>query len=130
VRDRIPAGGVARSPQVIRARVRDLVGRVARPHGLDAAGLGFVLAHPRGRDVLDAVADGLPASRAQLAGSYAAWTESGNMVSASVYRALAGLARHDEPADGDAGLLLAFGTGVACEMALVRWRAGADVVYA
>jgi alkylresorcinol/alkylpyrone synthase len=117
-------------PAVIRSRVRELVTRITSPHGLDADGLGFVLAHPRGRDVLDAVADGLPANRAQLAGGYAAWADGGNMVSASIYRAFAALARDHTPADGDVGLLVAFGTGVACEMALVRWRAGTEVLYA
>jgi IstB-like ATP binding protein len=49
------------------------------------------------------------------------------MVSASIYRALAELARCEPPESGALGMLLAFGTGVACEMTLVRWRSAPDV---
>jgi 3-oxoacyl-[acyl-carrier-protein] synthase III len=50
------------------------------------------------------------------------------MVSASINRALAQAARVDPPAPDALGLLIAFGTGVACEMALVRWRSAPDAV--
>jgi alkylresorcinol/alkylpyrone synthase len=108
----------APGPALIRARVAELVKHV----GVDLARSRLVVAHPRGASVLDAVADGLSVERTKLASGYAAWERSGNMVSASVYRALALLAEDTPPRAGDIGLLIAFGTGVSCEMALARWH--------
>lgn len=108
-------------PSLIRARVRDLVGGFLATHDPEAGMPSFVAAHPRGVGVLDAVAEGLALDRSALAASYAAWEGTGNMVSASVYRVLAELSRHESPRRGDRGMLLAFGTGVACELALMRW---------
>jgi alkylresorcinol/alkylpyrone synthase len=116
-------------PNLIRSRVRELVGGLAAAHRVDPAP-AFVVAHPRGAAVLDAVAAGLSLDQARLRASYAAWERSGNMVSASIYRALAELVRLGEPERGDVGPLLAFGTGVACEMALLRWKSAPDVACA
>jgi predicted naringenin-chalcone synthase len=65
--------------------------------------------------------------RSTLAASWRAWERTANMISASIYRGLAELIR-EPPRDGDLGILLAFGTGVACEMALLRWRSAPNVV--
>ena len=116
-------------PDVIRTRARELVGRFADANGVDAESLAFVAAHPRGRTVLDAVADGLAVDRSLLAAGYDAWEDGGNMVSASIYRVLAALARRG-PARDATGAMLAFGTGVACEAAFLRWRSAPDVVAA
>ena len=123
----IASGGL---PRLIRSRVRELVDRCARAHQTDPRTLGFVVVHPRGREVIDAVADGLSCDRETVAASWAAWERSGNMVSASIYRALAELSRAGSPRHGELGMLLAFGTGVACEMALLRWRSAPAVVMA
>ena len=45
------------------------------------------------------------------------------------YRVLAALARR-APSRDAVGAMLAFGTGVACEAAFLRWRAAPDVVAA
>jgi predicted naringenin-chalcone synthase len=113
-------------PRLVRTRVHALVDRLVGDHALNADALTFILAHPRGREVIDAVADGLRVPKIRLAAAYAAWEKSGNMVSASIYRALIELCRDMRPADGDVGLLIAFGTGVACEMTLTRWRPDLD----
>jgi alkylresorcinol/alkylpyrone synthase len=115
-------------PTLVRRRVRDLVEGFAGRHGVDPGDFSFVVAHPRGAAVLEAVGEGLSIDRSKLAASWAAWAGSGNMVSASVYRAMAELTRLDPPSSADVGLLLAFGTGVACEMALLRWHAEPKVV--
>jgi 3-oxoacyl-[acyl-carrier-protein] synthase III len=64
---------------------------------------------------------------AALASAYTTWEESGNMVSASVFRAFAHLAASERTREGDVGMFLAFGTGVACEMALLRWDSPPDI---
>jgi alkylresorcinol/alkylpyrone synthase len=115
-------------PRLIRERVRGLVDTFVRDHGEEPERLGFVLGHPRNGAVLDAIADGLGVAGTTMAASRAVWESCGNMVSASIYRALAQAARVDPPAPDALGLLIAFGTGVACEMALVRWRSAPDAV--
>ena len=117
-------------PALIRSRVRQVVDACASRHQVDGRALSFVVAHPRGSAVLDAVGEGLSLDRSTLAASWTAWERSGNMVSASIYRALAELVRGDPPRDEELGMLLAFGTGVACEMTLVRWGSGPTVFYA
>lgn len=121
------AGGL---PRLIRARVGGLVTAFLGPQGPPVAALGAVLAHPRGAEVLQAVGEGLGLAPRQLAAAWAAWADSGNMVSASVFRALA----HHEAAgpapQGASGLLVAFGTGVACELARLEWTGVPAVVAA
>src|SRR5262249_35098263 len=117
-------------PRVIRSRVRGLVDDFAQAANLAAPALSFVVAHPRRGGVLDAVWDGLSLDRPALAGSWAVWEEGGNMVSASVFRALSHLSRREPPRSGDVGAMIAFGTGLACEMALLRWTDSPDVAHA
>jgi alkylresorcinol/alkylpyrone synthase len=121
----IASGGL---PRLIRSRVRRLVDDCTSAHQLDWRTLSFFVVHPRGSGVLDAVADGLSLARSKLGASWAAWEQTANMVSASVYRVFAELSRSGPPEPGDVGILLAFGTGVACEMALLRWHS-APVVF-
>jgi alkylresorcinol/alkylpyrone synthase len=123
----VPSGGL---PGLIRARVRALVSGCADAHHIDADRLSFVVAHPRGREVLQAVADGLSVERPMLAASWETWETCGNMVSASIYRALTYLSGDHAPSPGDPGIVLAFGTGVACELLLVRWRSAPHIASA
>jgi alkylresorcinol/alkylpyrone synthase len=120
----ISSGGL---PHLVRSRIRGLVSTFSGAHGVDLRMLSFVVAHPRGSPVLHAVAEGLSMERSTLAASWRAWERTANMISASIYRGLAELIR-EPPRDGDLGILLAFGTGVACEMALLRWRSAPNVV--
>jgi alkylresorcinol/alkylpyrone synthase len=114
-------------PQLIRSRVRDLVTRFTADCSVDLDACSFVLAHPRGRAVLDAVRDGLAIDPVALDAAYTVWEHGGNMVSASVYRAFAHIAESGRRSEGDVGMFLAFGTGVACEMVLLRWDSTPDV---
>ncbi|MCW5891727.1 MAG: hypothetical protein KIT14_14420 [bacterium] len=115
----VPSAGL---PRVIRSRVRRLVADCARASDVDEAAPAFVIAHPRGAAVLQAVASGLDVERNAMGASWAAWEASGNMVSASVFRALAEVDRTGTAREGDVGMMLAFGTGVACELAAIRWH--------
>jgi predicted naringenin-chalcone synthase len=115
----VPSGGL---PRLIRSRVRGLVAECAAASDVDDAAIRFVVAHPRGGAVLDAVASGMAIDPAALRASWAAWEACGNMVSASVYRALAEVPRVGGATDGDVGMMVAFGTGVACELAALRWH--------
>jgi alkylresorcinol/alkylpyrone synthase len=115
-------GASAGLPSLIRSRVGGLLSQFAEAHGVDARDLAFLAAHPRGPEVLAAVADGLSLPAETLAGSWSTWERNGNMLSASIFSALSDVARSRVPLDGDVGALVAFGTGVSCEMALLRWH--------
>lgn len=121
--------GSSALPAVVRARVGELVRGFTERHGVDADRLAFVAAHPRSPEVLEAVADGLALPPASLAGSWSAWERNANMISASVFFALAETARTHSPREGDLGALLAFGTGLACEMALLRWDRPPEIAF-
>jgi len=121
--------GSSRLPEVIRARVGGLMEAFTERHGVDGGRLAFVAAHPRSPEILDAVSDGLGLSPQSLSASWSTWEQNGNMVSASVFFALAETARTSALAAGDTGALLAFGTGVSCEMALLRWDQAPDVAF-
>ena len=46
----------------------------------------------------------------------------GNMSSASVFFVLKELQKTAPPAEGDLGLMMAFGPGLTCELVLLRWH--------
>ena len=109
-------------PRLIKNRVRDLVTVVAAECCIDPRSVSFVIGHPRGAAVLEAIAEGLAVDGGMLAASWSAWRKTANMVSASIYRGITELANGSRPSDGDLGILVAFGTGVTCEVALLRWH--------
>lgn len=114
-------------PGLVRGRVASLLEPFLARHGLAASGLAFVAAHPRGPQVLRAVADGLALAPAQIAGSQTAWDSYGNMISASLFAALAASARRAEHCPSGVAATVAFGAGTACEMMLLRWQQQADL---
>jgi alkylresorcinol/alkylpyrone synthase len=121
--------GAGNLPRLIRGRVRELVERFVTTHQIDQRELAFVLAHPRGLAVLEAVAEGLSLKPSMLRASRVAWERGANMIAASIYRVFVEFAGDDDPPKtGELGLVIAFGIGVACEMALLRWRSAPTVV--
>lgn len=115
-------------PGLIRKRVATLLDGVLAAHGLAVRDLAFVAAHPRGAPVLHAIADGLALEPDQLAGSFAAFANYGNTISASIFAVLAESARRAMVRAGrGTAALVAFGSGTACETALLRWQHAADL---
>lgn len=121
--------GAGNLPRLIRGRVGELVELFAKAHDIDPQAFSFVLAHPRGLAVLEAIAEGLSLKPSMLRASKTAWEQVANMISATIYRVFVELAQDDDPPKaGELGLMIAFGIGVACEMALLRWRSAPTVV--
>jgi alkylresorcinol/alkylpyrone synthase len=116
-------------PGLVRRRVEPLLRDVLARHGLETTKLAFVAAHPRGVQVLDAVAEGLALEPDRIAGSRETWDRHANMISASIFAALAASARRagDRRPCGVAAMI-AFGAGTACEIALLRWEQASDLV--
>jgi alkylresorcinol/alkylpyrone synthase len=121
--------GAGNLPRLIQGRVRELVERFAKAHQVDPRALAFVLAHPRGLAVLEAMAEGLSLKPSMLRASRATWERAANMIAATIYRVFVEFAEDENPPKpGELGLVIAFGIGVACEMALLRWCSAPTVV--
>lgn len=113
---------------LIRRRIASLLRALLQRHGLDPSGLAFVAGHPRSAQVLEAIGDGLALDPAQLAGSRAIWQRCGNMISASIFAALAESVRCAATrTSAGVAATVAFGAGTSCEMALLRWQQATDL---
>ncbi|HZR81846.1 MAG TPA: 3-oxoacyl-[acyl-carrier-protein] synthase III C-terminal domain-containing protein [Candidatus Binatia bacterium] len=109
-------------PRVARARLRPSVAEFLAPLGLALEDISLWAINPRSPQILEAIGDALDLSADDLAPSWTAWSRYGNTISATVYFILDTLRTEVRPPAGALGILLSFGAGVTCEMALVRWR--------
>lgn len=114
-------------PALIRRRVGSVLDGLLERQGVASSRLDFVVAHPRGPRVLDAIADGLALEPSRIAGSRTAWEKYGNMISASLFAALAESARRASASTGGLAATIAFGAGTSCETALLRWEQPGDL---
>jgi alkylresorcinol/alkylpyrone synthase/polyketide synthase Type III len=109
--------------------IRDVAGRLAKKvvtDLLDAAGLGkdrirHWILHSGGRKVIDNLRTELDLSDEQVRHSKCVLREFGNMSSPTVLFVLDETIRNSQPREGDLGVMLAMGPGLALEAALVRW---------
>jgi alkylresorcinol/alkylpyrone synthase len=109
-------------PRLLQKRLRPTVADFLRSHGLVPEDLGFHVVHPGGPKILMAVGESLGLPDDALRCSWNVLERYGNMSSATVFFVLRELQDCSPPADGDLGLMLAFGPGLTCEMVLLRWR--------
>lgn len=113
----MPQRGV---PQLVGRHLPPVVREFLEPHGLRIEDVSFWVVHPRGPQILEAVAESLHLQDKALAPSWTVWERCGNMVSATVFFALRHLQQSDPPPEGALGMMVAFGAGVSCEMVLLR----------
>ncbi len=108
-------------PDVLQAHLAEEVAALLAPHGLTRHDVGTWVVHAGGPKVLDAVAAALELPAGVLAASHASLAAVGNLSSASVLHVLHTALGRAVPAPGTAGVLMAFGPGVGCELVLLRW---------
>jgi predicted naringenin-chalcone synthase len=114
---------------ILAAEIRELAGPIIErclegllaPRGLRKEDVRFWILHPGGRKVLDAAAEYLGLSEAQLRFPRHVLRNYGNMSSPTVLFVLNEVLRSGEPQPEDYGVLLALGPGFAAEAALLRW---------
>jgi alkylresorcinol/alkylpyrone synthase len=111
-------------PRLARRRLNDLVTEFLAPYELTPEAVAFWVINPRSPRILEAMRDALHLGDDALAPTWAAWKSFGNTISATVLF-VADALRARRPSHGSLGLMLSFGAGVTCEMALVRWDGGA-----
>jgi len=109
-------------PRLIRTRLPAAIDRFLGRSGFSLGDLRFYVIHPGGPKVLEAVGASLHLTDEALRPSWGVWQAFGNLSSATVFFILRHLQECAPPPAGDVGLMLAFGPGVTCEMALLRSR--------
>jgi alkylresorcinol/alkylpyrone synthase len=96
-------------------------------HGLARRDIAFWAVHPRNPELLDPAAAGLELSADAVAPSRRVWQRIGNTMSAAVFHVLDEIRAAAPPPRGALGMIVAYGAGFACEMALLRadgWLCG------
>ena len=90
--------------------------------------VSFWIIHPGGPRVLETVSERLHLAAHEVAASWEVWRAFGNVSSATVFFILEALRRRPI-AEGQLGVMMAFGPGLSCELALLRaqgWLARTD----
>lgn len=105
-------------PRIVAEHAPGVVRRFLGQHGLVPSDLAFVVLHPGGRKVLEALERTLELDREKTAVSWDVLRDYGNQSSAAVLFVLGETLARGVP-DGH-GLLAAFGPGITVELALLR----------
>jgi alkylresorcinol/alkylpyrone synthase len=108
-------------PQLVRARIKDLVHPMLERNALKQDQLSFAVLHPGGKKVLEAVEEGLGLARDMTQPSWDVLWNYGNVSSATVLFILQEWLTTRQRTLGDFGLLAAFGPGFTSEMLLLQW---------
>ena len=98
-------------PDMIRARIRDLVRCFLERRGLAPEGIDAFVLHPGGRKLLAAIEEELALPRQRTQPSWDVLAEYGNLSSALVLFVLHEWLTRRRPAPGSLGLMAAFGPG-------------------
>jgi alkylresorcinol/alkylpyrone synthase len=109
-------------PQLIRDRIGGLVDNFLGRHSLTRSDIKAWVLHPGGQKLLSFMEEELGVSGPQVAPSWKALREYGNLSSASVLFVLNEWMCREEMRSGDLGLLAAFGPGFSAEMLLLQWN--------
>lgn len=108
-------------PEVVCAKVPQLVGEFLSRHHLTRNDVTHFLLHPGGRRVLDGLAQCLALPEERVSVSRSILREYGNLSSASVLFILDHFLTTEQTQQGERGLLLAFGPGFSAESVLLEW---------
>jgi alkylresorcinol/alkylpyrone synthase len=108
-------------PEMIRGRIRDLVGRFLARHGLCLEKIDAFVLHPGGRKLLCSIEEELGLSPDDTGPSWDVLREYGNLSSASVLFVLHEWLAKRRVAPGGYGLMAAFGPGFSAEQVLLQW---------
>jgi alkylresorcinol/alkylpyrone synthase len=109
-------------PELIRSRIRGLIGDFLARHGLRQEDIGAWVLHPGGQKLLSYVEQELGLTPEQTRPSWEVLRDYGNLSSASVLFVLEQWLREQRVEPGSFGLLAGFGPGFSAEMVLLRWQ--------
>ncbi len=108
-------------PDLIRGEIKGLVDSFLGKSGLQRNDIAAYVLHPGGRKLMDYMEAELDLCRCKTEPSWNMLSEYGNLSSASVLFVLDEWLTKRKVADGDYGLMAAFGPGFSAELLLLRW---------
>ena len=108
-------------PDVAAADLQPLVAGFLATHQLDASRIGHWMVHPGGRRIVECARDALGVGDEDLATSWKALAEHGNVGTPSILYVLKDTIEERAPAEGDYGLAVTIGPGVTVGLMLLRF---------
>lgn len=90
-------------------------------HGLDRAAIDHWIAHPGGRRIVENIGSALDLSHDDLATSWGALADHGNVGTPSVLYVLQNTIEQCDPQPGERGLIVSVGPGVTLGLMLLQW---------
>jgi alkylresorcinol/alkylpyrone synthase len=108
------------TPEVFEAAAPVAVESLLTRHGLKIADIGAWICHPGSAKVLHHVAGGLGLDPGAFQVSFDVLARMGNLVGATVVHILQEV-NATKPPEGSWAVLMAFGPGLSCELALLQW---------
>lgn len=107
-------------PRAVMRRLPTTLDAFLVRHGIARDAIAWWVVHPGGPRVLEAVGRALHLPEGALTPSWNVWTRYGNVSSATALFILRELHATVPPAAGSLGVMIAFGPGLTCELALLE----------
>ncbi|MDQ0228820.1 type III polyketide synthase [Metabacillus malikii] len=110
-------------PSLITKWLRPQVIKMLKEQGLELNDIGYFLAHPGGKKILEAYKNGLDFKDKHLQISEEVLRNHGNMSSVTVMYVIQEYLEREVGLAGELGIIAALGPGFSSEMILIEWRA-------
>jgi alkylresorcinol/alkylpyrone synthase len=108
-------------PDIAGAGLPSVVGGFLRRHGLERSDIDHWVVHPGGRRIIENVESALDLSHEDVATSWDALADHGNIGTPSILYVLRDTVARYEPEPGERGLLVTIGPGVTVGLMLLGW---------
>jgi alkylresorcinol/alkylpyrone synthase len=108
-------------PDLAGAGLPDVVAGFLRRNDLERSDIDHWMAHPGGRRIVENVESALALSREDLATSWSALAEHGNIGTPSILYVLKETIERHQPEPGERGLMVTIGPGVTLGLMLLSW---------
>jgi alkylresorcinol/alkylpyrone synthase len=108
-------------PELAAAGLGDVVEEFLRHNRLRSSEIDHWIVHPGGRRIIENVQSALSLSDEQVATSWNALAEHGNIGTPSIFYVLGAAIEHDDPQAGERGLMVTVGPGVTVGLMLLGW---------
>ncbi|HEX5225946.1 MAG TPA: 3-oxoacyl-[acyl-carrier-protein] synthase III C-terminal domain-containing protein [Solirubrobacteraceae bacterium] len=108
-------------PEIGASELAEVADGFLARHGLTRESIAHWMVHPGGRRIVEGARDALGLSDEDLATSWQALAEHGNVGTPSIFYVLDATCRERMPARGEHGLAVTIGPGVTVGLMLLRW---------
>ena len=108
-------------PDLAAAGLEEIVREFLRHKRLDASSIDHWIVHPGGRRIIEGIGEALSLSEADLAASWRALADHGNVGTPSIFYVLKDVIDERAPGPGERGLVVTIGPGVTVGLLLLQW---------